>query len=134
MLQHKTETHVRPRGKRARGGAGGAGPGGARAPCRPADPAPAPPPRPAPPVPAHPSLRPAPRDTPPASAPPLLRLSRARERASGLPRSAACASGTSLRLRRMLDCFSWARLDRSPEDTRWKIVTSLTQQPTRDVP
>lgn len=30
--------------------------------------------------------------------------------------------------------FSSERLDRSPEDTRWKIVALLTQQPTRDVP
>lgn len=57
MLQHKTETHVRPGGKRARGGAGGAGPGalappaGRRTPRRPGPP-PAPAGQPGPPEPA----------------------------------------------------------------------------------
>ncbi|XP_033288970.2 translation initiation factor IF-2-like [Orcinus orca] len=74
MLQHKTETHVLPGGKRTRGGAGGAGPG---APAPPAGrrtrrrPGPRPRPRGSP---AHRSLRWAPRRQPSL---PVLRVSQA---------------------------------------------------------
>lgn len=121
MLQHKTETHVRPGGKRARARRAARGPGRAR-------PLPAGGPR-RPGHPPEPASR-APGATPQAPLGPPLCAPHA------LPRRAACASQASLELQRVSDSlvFSSERLDRSPEDTRWKIVALLTQQPTRDVP